>query len=78
MGMDTPKLKMWECEQWITAQIKYHHGLCESLWHRMFYNTKDRNSREFPDRSSATLVLCNKCNGIRQTFISFVIGTYEK
>ena len=71
MGTSLPEIKKTNAEQWLEAQMKYHHGLCTGFWHKLFYTkTRSRNSRGFEDNTSASVEICEKCDGIRHACIT--------
>lgn len=71
MGIDIPQIKTNNAQQWVEAQIKFHHGLCTGFWHQLFYRKITmRNSKTMQDKTSASLEICNKCNGIRNAWIT--------
>lgn len=62
--------KLCDAELWVEAQKKFHYGECKSFLHRIFNKTHSIRSKQKDDQSSATLFLCNKCSGVRETWIT--------
>lgn len=76
MGFNLPekKQKKWDAVLWVEAQYNHHFGECKSIWHRLFTGERAINCKRQPDGSSATIYVCNKCNGIKSSNISININ----
>lgn len=63
--------KLWDAELWVEAQVKFHYGKCTGFWHKLFYKkTTQHSCKEKEDGSSASIFVCNKCNGVKSAVLT--------
>jgi hypothetical protein len=70
MGYNMITHKLWDAELWLEAQTEFRFGKCTGFWHNFFYRkTTQHTSGEKKDGSYASILVCNKCNGIKSSFV---------